>query len=305
VASSAVTSGTFAVAKASDGTAFFADAAATTVGNNRTRRSITTTLIEPDEIYLITATAIIDSGARQAFAQLSGAALLQTIGRAGTTAVATSADLKASLTATDAAIATVDANVDAILLDTAEIGTAGAGLTDLATASALATVDNNVDAILVDTGTTLPATLATIDGIADAILVDTGTTIPGTIATVDANVDAILLDTGTTLPATLTTIEGKVDTVDGVVDSIVIDIAALNDVAAADVATAILDAANGIETGVTPRQALRGILSALGAKVSGMESNAPVFRDVGDTKDRITAATDSNGNRTSVTLDLT
>ena len=95
------------------------------------------------------------------------------------------------------------------------------------------------------------------------------------------------------------------DTVDGVVDSIVIDIAALNDVAAADVATAILDAANGIETGVTPRQALRGILSALASKVSGMESNAPVFRDVGDTKDRITAATDSNGNRTSVTLDLT
>ncbi len=139
VASSAVTSGTFAVMKASDGVAFFADAAATTVGGNRTRRSITTTLIEPDEIYLVTATATIDSGARQAFAQLSGAALLQTIGRAGTTAVATSADLKASLTATDAAIATVDANVDAILLDTAEIGAAGAGLTALGTAATIST----------------------------------------------------------------------------------------------------------------------------------------------------------------------
>jgi len=52
----------------------------------------------------------------------------------------------------------------------------------LATASALATVDSNVDAILVDTGTTLPGTLSTIDskvdtidGIVDAILLDTGT----------------------------------------------------------------------------------------------------------------------------------
>lgn len=59
-------------------------------------------------------------------------------------------------------IATVDANVDAILADTAEIGAAGAGLTALATASALATVDSNVDAILVDTGTTLPATLGAL-----------------------------------------------------------------------------------------------------------------------------------------------
>jgi len=52
----------------------------------------------------------------------------------------------------------------------------------LATASALATVDSNVDAILLDTGTTLPGTLSTIDskvdtidGIVDAILLDTGT----------------------------------------------------------------------------------------------------------------------------------
>ena len=168
-------------------------------------------------------------------------------------------------------------------------------------AGSAAEVMNEVISDVAGVGTLVSA----VDTVVDAILVDTGTTLPATLATVDANVDAILLDTGTTLPATLTTIEGKVDTVDGVVDSIVIDIAAINDVAAAAVATAILDAANGIETGVTPRQALRGILSALGAKVSGMDSNAPVFRDVGDTKDRITAATDSNGNRTSVTLDLT
>lgn len=45
----------------------------------------------------------------------------------------------------------VASEVADILVDTAEIGAAGAGLTALATAAALATVDINVDAILVDT----------------------------------------------------------------------------------------------------------------------------------------------------------
>ena len=45
----------------------------------------------------------------------------------------------------------------------------------------------------------------------------------------DTEVAAILEDTGTTLPATLSTISGKVDTVDGVVDSILVDTAALSE----------------------------------------------------------------------------
>ena len=43
------------------------------------------------------------------------------------------------------------------------------------------------------------------------------------VDTIDGIVDSILVDTGTTLPATLTTIEGKIDTVDGVVDTILVD----------------------------------------------------------------------------------
>lgn len=50
-----------------------------------------------------------------------------------------------------------------------------------ASVAALAVVDTNVDAILIDTGTTLPNSLATIDTNVDAILVDTSTTLPGII----------------------------------------------------------------------------------------------------------------------------
>lgn len=47
-----------------------------------------------------------------------------------------------------------------------------------ATDAAIAVVDANVDAILVDTGTTIPGTITTLQTDASAILVDTGTTIP-------------------------------------------------------------------------------------------------------------------------------
>lgn len=78
--------------------------------------------------------------------------------------------------------ADVNAEVDTAISDAA-----------LATAAALATVDANVDAILVDTGTDIPATLSTIAGYIDtevaAILVDTGTTIPGTLSTIAGYID--------------------------------------------------------------------------------------------------------------------
>ena len=66
---------------------------------------------------------------------------------------------------------------------------------------------------------------------------------------------------------------------------------------------AILDEV--VDGGYTVRQLLRGYASALMAKLSGADINLPVFRDVGDTKDRISAVTDAAGNRTAVTLDLT
>jgi len=73
------------------------------------------------------------------------------------------------------------------------------------------------------------------------------------------------------------------------------------DALASDAVDEILDEA--VEGTTTVREALRLIMAALLAKVSGCASNAPVFRDIGDTKNRITAVTDGYGNRTSVTLD--
>ena len=55
---------------------------------------------------------------------------------------------------------------------------------------------------------------------------------------------------------------------------------------------------------MTIGQAFKIMLAALAGKVSGAGTSTITFRDVDDTKDRIVAAVDSNGNRTSVTKDV-
>lgn len=66
-------------------------------------------------------------------------------------------------------------------------------------------------------------------------------------------------------------------------------------------ATAILDAANAIETGLTPRQALRLITAAVAGKsqAGGTEYRAAVS----DSKVRIDATVDGSGNRTEIAYD--
>lgn len=71
------------------------------------------------------------------------------------------------------------------------------------------------------------------------------------------------------------------------------------------IADALLDRVAGIETGFTPRQALRLILAALVGKLSGAATTNILIRDVNDTKDRINATVDASGNRTAVTKDTT
>jgi len=63
------------------------------------------------------------------------------------------------------------------------------------------------------------------------------------------------------------------------------------------------DSDEGAIDGYDLEEAMRIVLAALAGKVSGAESNEPVFRSADDAKDRITATTTAAGNRTAVTLD--
>jgi hypothetical protein len=170
--------------------------------------------------------------------------------------------------ATAAALATVDTVVDAILVDTAEIGAAGAGLTALASAANLATVAGYLDTEIA------------------AVLADTNE-----LQTDWAN--------GGRLDLLIDAIKAKTDLVPAAP-------AAVGDIpTAAANAAALMDLANGIETSITPRQALRLILAASAGKLSGAATTTIVIRNVGDSKDRLTATVDSSGNRSAVTVDAT
>lgn len=136
-----------------------------------------------------------------------------------------------------------------------------------------------------------------------------GADLAADIAAVKSDTAATLTDTGTTLPATLSTIEGKIDVIDGIVDAILVDtdttipalIAALNDPNAATIAAAVLAA--GDVDGYTVEETLKLCLAALVGKLSGAATPTVAIRAADDSKDRITATVDADGNRSAVTLD--
>jgi len=71
------------------------------------------------------------------------------------------------------------------------------------------------------------------------------------------------------------------------------------------IAAAQLDLANGIEVGLTERQAFRLMAAALAGKLSGAATTTITIRNaVADSKDRIVATVDSDGNRSALTVDV-
>ena len=67
----------------------------------------------------------------------------------------------------------------------------------------------------------------------------------------------------------------------------------------------ILDVANGVETGLTLRQAIKLITAAVAGKLSGAATTSVVIRNaVADNKDRITATVDTSGNRSAIIYDI-
>jgi hypothetical protein len=135
------------------------------------------------------------------------------------------------------------------------------------------------------------------------------------VATVSGNILAALLGSGSAAGAATvsgsTTAKawavgsaagvGAAEAVRYATGELVGSIAPAVDLEASSFSTYLLDT-ELVETGLTVRETLRIAISALGGKVS-ISGNTVTFRDVNDTVDRITATTDSNGQRTAVTLD--
>ncbi len=76
--------------------------------------------------------------------------------------------------------------------------------------------------------------------------------------------------------------------------------------AANEIADAVFDRADSVETGLTFRQAMRLIAAAEVGKLSGAATTTIIIRNaIADSKNRITATVDASGNRSAITVDLT
>ncbi|RWE26648.1 MAG: hypothetical protein EOS41_05820 [Mesorhizobium sp.] len=101
-----------------------------------------------------------------------------------------------------------------------------------------------------------------------------------------------------------TTINNNVLAVKAKTDNLPAAPAAVGDIPTANQnADALLDRASGIEPGMTPRQGWRLWSAALLGKANGLGTGTAIFRDTNDTKDRINASVDQDGNRLAVILD--
>lgn len=115
-----------------------------------------------------------------------------------------------------------------------------------------------------------------------------GASVSADIAAIDANVDAVLADTGT----------------DGVVVAAGSKTGyALTSGERDSIAAALLDLANGIETGITMRAALRAIAAICAGKASGAGTGTETFKGIDSETDRVEVTVDNDGNRTAITLD--
>lgn len=250
-----------------------------------------------------------------------------TRGLTGTAVPAAAADAAGGLPISDAGGLDLDARLDAAV--SSRLAPTTAGRTLDVTAGGCAGIDwANVEAPTTTvglTGTTI-ATTQVVASVSGAV---------GSVSGLTASdVGAIKTRVELALPAVAPAANGGLGTVDA--SNYIAGIAGtknqlddLNDLAAAGVRTAVglasanldtqldalptaaenaaalLDLSNGIETSITPRQAIRLILASAAGKLSGAATTTIVIRNVGDSKDRITATVDADGNRTAVTTDAT
>lgn len=125
------------------------------------------------------------------------------------------------------------------------------------------------------------------------------------VAAIKAKTDQLTFSTANRVDGQVFGMEAGVVTA-AAVGTGAIDADALATDAANEIADALLDRADAIETGVTLRGAIRIQSAVLAGKVSGGQTGTETFRNMSaDSKNRVVSTNDSSGNRTALTLDMT
>lgn len=234
----------------------------------------------------------------------------------------------------------VATEVAAILVDTAEIGAAGAGLTALATAAQATAIETDTQ----DLQSRIPAALvagridASVGAMAANVMTaaaaaaDLTTELQSGLATAAAlsTVSGLVDDLESRLTATragyldnlsggAVALQSAVDTLEASATAIEADTQDIQSRLPAALVGGRMDAtvdATGMEAGaidailddtigdgtLTVRQALRVLVAGMAGKLSGAATTTITIRNVADTADVVVATVDSSGNRSAVTV---
>lgn len=160
-------------------------------------------------------------------------------------------------------------------------------------------VGNNIDA-------TISSRLATAGYTAPLSAAGTRTAVGLASANLDTQLGAIAGFVDTEVAAILAAVDTEVAAIKAKTDLIPAAPAATGDIPTVNQnADALLDRMNGIETGLTPRQSLRLISASVAGKLAGAATSTNTIRNaVADSKPRIIATVDADGNRTAITYDV-
>ena len=207
---------------------------------------------------------------------------------------------------------TIEDKIDIIAIDVAGLdgnamrGTDGVSLVvpDVAgTASVLHGItDGKIDTakIVIDT---IAIDVAGLDGAAMRGTNSANTVVPdvaGTAASLHTTTDGLISGLNDLSAAEVNSeVDDALTEYDGPTDTEMISyFSALNDITVNDILTGI------VEGSYTVVQVLRGLASVNMGLVTGGNTTNIVFRDLGDTKNRVDTTVNSVGNRTAITLDL-
>lgn len=180
------------------------------------------------------------------------------------------------------------------------------------------TVANQVDSNVIDwKGSAAPAMTgdayarlgapagASVSADVAAIKSDTGTILTDVNTGAGAIYTRLGAPAGASIAADIAAVEANAVAIKAKTDNLPASPAAVSSVPTANQnADALLDRADGVETGLTFRSALRLFAAALVGKSSGLSTTSAAYRDVNDTKNRIVATVDVDGNRSAVTKDV-
>ncbi len=169
----------------------------------------------------------------------------------------------------------------------------------------------NAEADLVGTGTVTNAALALIASLVSTIagaggfqsnpeligLIQAVATLTGTGAVTTAQMSA-----EASLLATLVGVGTASNVNLNAKGNISADVTPFTELSPESLAAAILDKSN-VESNLTVREALKLLSAVLAGEVSGGGTTTITFRSTDDTKDRVVATVDNDGNRTAITYD--